>query len=158
LTVGDHTLNVTPPGNPGVLELTQTISLGRNARYTVLVSGDAGTLTHALLLDDTRRFADAGTVRMYNVARQFTGVDFLIVPTGTDISNLGPLATLAPVSGRGYVSIPPGTYDVYLRQAGTTTVLAGPQPITLATNGIYGIIATNGPDTSTASIALIDDF
>ena len=57
-----------------------------------------------------------------------------------------------------YVPLYPGEYDLYLFQAGTTTVLSGPTRISVADGGIYGALALDGPDTATASLRLLDDF
>ena len=40
---------MTPVGNPGVLELDKTITALGPERWTLLFTGDAGTLTHALV-------------------------------------------------------------------------------------------------------------
>jgi hypothetical protein len=37
-------------------------------------------------------------------------------------------------------------------------LLTGPTRLNLAAGGIYGVLATNGPDTATAVITLFDDF
>jgi hypothetical protein len=41
---------------------------------------------------------------------------------------------------------------------GTTTVVAGPIPVTLADTGFYGVLITDGATGSTADLVLIDDF
>jgi hypothetical protein len=64
----------------------------------------------------------------------------------------------APGTSAAYQRIPPGTYDLYLRQNATTNLLSGPTPITLAAGGIYGILSVNGADTATAQVRLFDDF
>ena len=58
----------------------------------------------------------------------------------------------------GPAAIAPASYDLYLFLSGTQTMVAGPIPITLAAQGIYGVLATNGPDSVTATVTLIDDF
>jgi hypothetical protein len=45
-----------------------------------------------------------------------------------------------------------------LRQNLATTLLSGPTRLTLAAEGIYGVLAVNGPDTATAGVVLFDDF
>jgi hypothetical protein len=156
--VGDNTVNVTPVANPGVLELTQTLAMAANTRYTLLVTGDAGALTHVLISDDTRRIAGQAKLRMFNTASQFSAVDFFIVPTGTDIATTGPAASLGPSGVSTPFTVPPDTYDLVLRETGTTNVLAGPQSFTLAGSGIYSILSVNGPDTASATVAFLDDF
>jgi hypothetical protein len=155
---GNVTLNVTPAGNPGVLELTQTLAIAQNVSHTVLVSGDAGVLTHALVSDSTRRFANDAKLRLLSAAGQFTLIDFFVVPTGTDIATVNPVATLGSPGASGQFTVPPNTYDLVLRHNGTTNIIAGPQAITLEAGGLYGVLAVNGPDTATAGVVLLDDF
>ncbi len=64
----------------------------------------------------------------------------------------------APGSQFVYSHFPPGTYDLYLRETTTGALLSGPTAITLDGSGIYGVLATNGPDTATATVTLYDDF
>ncbi|HLF09903.1 MAG TPA: DUF4397 domain-containing protein [Gammaproteobacteria bacterium] len=155
---GDNTVNVTPAGNPGVLELTQTLANPGGAKQTMLVTGDPGTLTHLLFPDDDRRIVNLAKLRILNGARQFTLIDFFIIPTDSDINTFSPITSLAAPGGSSTFTIPPTTYDLVLRQSGTTTVLAGPQPIVLTAGGIFTVLATNGADATTASIVLLDDF
>jgi hypothetical protein len=54
--------------------------------------------------------------------------------------------------------VPPGDYDLYARQFTTDEVVAGPIPVTLAGDGVYGVLAVNGPTRTTAEIVLLDDF
>jgi hypothetical protein len=156
---GEHAANVTPPGNPGVLELAQTMIFGATALQTVLVTGDAGALAHTLVVDDGRRVASEARVRFFNGAPQFTALDFLIVPPGTaDYSTVFPAATITPPGASSLIPVVPGTYDLVLRQSGTATIVAGPTPITLVAAGLYGALAVNGADTATANVVLFDDF
>ena len=153
------TLNVTPPGNPGVLELTATITPTTNIKHTVLFAGDAGALTHLTVLDDGRRIDTEARVRFYNVASQFTFMEFFVAPPGTtELSNFLPFVTLGSPSASTILSFPPGTYDLFLRPSGSTTLAAGPVSFTVAGGGIYSMLAVNGPDTASAGVVFLDDF
>jgi hypothetical protein len=155
-----QTVNVTPVGNPGVLELNTSITGLANLRTTLLFGGPAGTLTHALVTDDGRRLMNDAKLTLLNAASQFPAVEFVVTEPGGDPSNtiafealVSPGASLA-----GYSRVPPGQYDLYLRQPSTSNLLTGPTRLNLAAGGIYGVLATNGPDTATAVITLFDDF
>lgn len=155
---GDHTLDVTAAGNPGAIELTQTLALARNGYYTVLVSGDAGALVHVLVADDRRRLAEEAKLRLYNGSSQFASLDFFLVPPGSDVAGFFPLTTLGAQGGSALSSVAPGDYDLVLRDSVSAAILAGPLPVTLAAGGLYGVLAVNGPDAATARIELLDDF
>jgi hypothetical protein len=152
-------INVTPVGNPGVLELDQLVATTIAQRSTLLFAGNAGTLTHILAGDDGRRILAEAKVRFFNAASQFTALtDFVLVPAGEDPTTAFQRATLSWPGISLYDAIPPGDYDLALRQNVTTTLLAGPVRVTLAAGGIYGVMAINGASTSTADIVLLDDF
>jgi hypothetical protein len=154
----DIPLNVTPVGNPGVLELDQkVIAVGGNP-YTLLLSGDAGALIHAFVIDDIRRIGGVAKIRFYDAAPQFAAAELVLVPPGIDPANAYSVAFLLPGTVGTPVEVLPGTYDLYVRLGATNTLLAGPLAVTLLERGLYGVLATNGADTATADVTLIDDF
>jgi hypothetical protein len=152
-------INVTPPGNPGVLELDQTIQAIGSLRYTLLFTGATGTLTHVLAVDDNRRIHGTAKIRFFNAALQFTGaVEFVLAARGEDpVGFFGEAALTAP-SASGYSFAAPGDYDLYARLFSTGEVVAGPIPVTLAAEGIYGVLAADGAMSMTADVILYDDF
>jgi hypothetical protein len=154
----DVPVQVTPPGNPGVLELDQKVSPVGTLRHTLLFVGDAGALTHVFIAQDRRRFLEEARLTFYDAAKQFAGLDEVVLGTTGDPATALAAATLTPGTIGVPLELPPGSYNVYLRQTGTTTIVAGPIPVTLAAQGIYGVLATNGPDSVTATVTLIDDF
>ncbi len=151
-------VNVTPAGNPGVLELDQKVALAATRKHTLLVSGPAGALVGASVTEDDRRLANVAQLRFYHGAGQLPILDFLVLPADVDPTTAGSAAVLSPGTIGLPANYPPGDYEVRLRQTGTTTFVAGPVPVTLTGGGIYGILATNGADAATATITLIDDF
>ena len=151
-------INVTPVGNPGVLELNQTFQAFAAERATILFGGPTGTLTHAVVADDGRRFHNEAKLRVFNAASQFAGLELVIGNPGDDQANLAASVALSPVTGADYLALGPGDYDLYLRQFLTTTVVAGPLRVSLDGGGIYGVLATDGPNASTAAMVLFDDF
>jgi len=156
--LGAYTVNVTPVGNPGVLEIdTQTVGI-IGERVTMLFGGQTGMLLPVFAVDDTRRLNREAKLRFMNAASQFTAIDFTVVLPDADPNLAFPQATLFPPGAAPYVTLHAGDYDLYMHQAGTTTVLLGPTRITLAAGGIYGILAVDGPDTATANAVYFDDF
>ena len=55
VALGAQTLNVTPVGNPGVLELETQIAPTPAQRMTLMFTGPAGALLYAVIADDGRR-------------------------------------------------------------------------------------------------------
>jgi hypothetical protein len=142
-----------------VLELTQDFVGNIGQRATMIFAGEPGTLTAVYSLDDGRRFIDDAKLLLTNVASQFTAIDFMLTLPDGDPTGLQALVTLAPPGGAAnYLRVPPGEYDLYLRETTTAALLAGPTRISVAAGGVYGVLAINGPDTATAGMVLFDDF
>jgi hypothetical protein len=154
-----QTITVTPVGNPGVLELNQQLAPGAAQLNTVLFAGPAGVLVHTGTADDGRRIANESKLLLMNAATQFQAVDFVLTLPDVDPATVNAFSTLAaPGSTIGYRAIPPGDYDLYLRNAVSGAFLFGPTRLSVASGGIYGVLAINGADTATAAISLFDDF
>ena len=154
----DVKINVTPAGNPGVLEVDATTLFSASVLYTMIVGGNPGALSYNLLLDDNRRYTKYGTVRFYSGATQIPSTLFFLFPTGTDISTAAPLASVAAPGGSSQFPLPPGTYNLVLENLDTASVVAGPIPITINAGGVYGVLATNNPNGVSADVTLLDDF
>jgi hypothetical protein len=144
-------INVTPVGNPGVLELSQSLTMTPGQRGTILFGGETGSLLNVVVGDDGRRLVGEAKVRLL-------ALDFLLLEPGADPALFAPDVQLLHPGAGDYVPRGPGEYDLYLRQSGTSTIVYGPTRLTLAAGGIYGVLAVNGPDASTADVVLFDDF
>jgi hypothetical protein len=156
--IGAFQINVTPVGNPGVLELDQAYGGFVSNRVTMLFTGPAGTLTPAFADDDGRAIQGEAKVRFANAATQFGFLDFVLTPPDADPNTYFAVTTIAAPAIAAYVPAAPTEYDLYLRQYGTATLVSGPTRISLAAGGIYGVLAIDGPDTATAEVRLFDDF
>lgn len=161
----DVPINVTPPGNPGVLEGTTALSPTSGASYTLFFTGPTGTLLPNVPLDDRRRVKSEAKIVFYDAASCLL-CDLLVLPPGTDpntIPAVDPVFGTDPHPTLTTGSIFPatqweGSFDVVVRTAGTLTIVAGPTPITLKDAGIYGIILTDNPNGTTMDMTFIDDF
>jgi hypothetical protein len=156
-------INVTPPGNPGVLELdSDLLNIAAGRRYTMIFTGPAGTLSHFVTDDDGRALPNEAKVRFFDAAPQFPVADLLIMAPDADPLTTAAVAQiqLTAPGAASYVSVPAGEYDLRVFQSASATpsTLAGPVRVTLAGGGIYGVIATDGATTTTADLFLIDDF
>ena len=162
----DVPLNVTPAGNPGVLEFTGSISPTPATSWTVLVVGPTGALFTNQPQDNRRRVKSQVKLTFYSAATSCTLCDVLILPANSDPNEspaLDPIFGTDPYQQVTLGSVVPATqvagdYEVVVRPTGTLTIVAGPTPITLKDAGIYGIVLTDNPDGTTLDLTLIDDF
>jgi hypothetical protein len=156
--VGTVKVNVTPVGNPGVLEMDTQFNAVIGQRVTTLFTGEAGTLLPIFAADDHRRLNREAKLRFNNAATQFLAIDFVVTLPGGDPTQLIPLVTLFTPGVSDYQPLYPGDYDLFLLDPTTGTIVSGPTRFSVAAGGIYGALAVNGPDTATASVRLLDDF
>jgi hypothetical protein len=155
---GTRKLSVTPAGNPGVVEAEQSYAAAAGQRETALIAGDPGSLTVAGAQDDPRPIVGETRVRFMNAATLFTAIEVYIVTHGTDVTTVSPLVGLTVPAISGRVAIPPGTYDLVLRDPTTSTIVAGPQSLTFEDGGVASILVTNGADPGTANVVLLQGF
>lgn len=154
---GARKINVTPAGNPGVIEGEGTSTI-LGARFnTTVVAGAAGDLEVITVIEDRRRLANQARLRVFNGAGQFTSLDFFVLPPGTAIIGILPI-TLNVSGSSGALQGPPGEIELTIRITGTETVAYGPAPLTVADRGLYGVLAINGATPETAGVVLFDDF
>jgi hypothetical protein len=162
----DVPVNVTPVGNPGVLEFTGTFSPTSGAAFTMLVVGPTGALFINDPQDDRRRVKSQAKMNFYDATTVCTLCDLLVLQPGTDpntIPALDPIFGTDPHPQLALGSIVPvtqwaGDFDVVIRAQGTLTILSGPTRITLKDAGLYGIVLTDNPNGTTIDMSFIDDF
>jgi hypothetical protein len=155
--LGSIKVNVTPAGNPGVLEIDTTMVGAAGQQTTLMFSGASGTLEPIFAADDGRRFNREGTIRFMNAASQFGAVSFVLTfPEGEPLNSL-PLATLFTPGISAHTPLHPGEYDLYLLDGTNFTTIEGPTRINVAAGDIYSVLAVDGPDTATADVVFLDD-
>jgi hypothetical protein len=162
----DVPVNVTPVGNPGVLEFSGTVSPSAATSITMLVVGPAGALFANTPQDSRRRIKSQVKLTFYDAAASCGLCDVLILPAGKDPNDspaLDPTFGTDPYQQVTLGSVVPATqvagdFDVVVRPQGTLTVVAGPTRITLKDAGLYGIVLSDNPNGTTIDLTLIDDF
>ena len=155
---GQHTFTANAAGAPNAAIIdSHTLTLTAGRRYTILVGGDVGAADAFTSVDDLRPVPDRARVHFFNGSAPFTAVDFFLVPAGTDFADATGTLVL-PDSAVENHPFPAGDYDIMLRQNGSTTILAGPIPVTLAAGGVYGIAAVDSAAGGSLDVVLFDDF
>ncbi len=153
---GDHSANVTPAGNPGASEVQGAFTASQGATETLLIAGDPGSLAVVGSTNDKRTIANDARLRFINAAGLFTYLDFYLVQPGTDVTTVVPQSELTPPSIGAWLDMAPGTYDLVVRDPTTSTIVAGPQSVTL-TQGLFTILVTNGAS-GTANVVQLQGF
>lgn len=155
---GTRDLAITPAGNPGVRELEDEFDAGHGGYYTyIFADPESNGLAGQVALEDRRPINDTARVRVMNAAARFDRLQVLIVEPESDLETVGAQLDIGVPSISQLASFAPGDYVLGLRTR-EGTVVAGPEPVTLAERSLYTIVAVNGPEASTAELVLLDDF
>ena len=155
---GDHTLQVTPAGNPGAIEVETTFRGIPGQRGTWFVRGDPGALTAAYSPDSQRLIRDIAEVTVYYAGTTVNSVDVFIVPPDTDLNTVAPTSTLTATNALSFLYMGLGGYTITVRESGTQNILAGPVAAGIGFEGGYGILITNGASGAGMDVTLIDRF
>jgi hypothetical protein len=162
----DLPVNVTPAGNPGVLELTAAYTPTSGSFNTLLVTGATGALIPTFPQEDRRRVKSQAKIVFYDVAASCELCDILMLTPGTDpntvpaydsLTGLDPHPTVSPGSVFPATQWP-ADFEVTVRVQGTQTIVSGPTLVTLKDSGLYGIVLADNPNGTTIDMILIDDF
>ncbi|MEE4184181.1 MAG: DUF4397 domain-containing protein [Gammaproteobacteria bacterium] len=167
---------LSPPIPPGTYNFkvvdtaTQTVEalnfdadLAAGTAYTVIANDLLANITEVVLIDDNRRVATEAKLRIVHGSPAAGPVDIYLLQPGVLPSDTGAVARFEGVElGRetGFVSVAPGTYDIYVTPAGSPGVLAIPATGTpVAANGIYTAIARDAVGGGAPlGLILLDDF
>jgi len=156
-TLNPLEIDVTPAGNVGVLLDRQQHTVSSGIRSTVfLVNGLNGTVDQLLAVDQTRSMAPFAQLRLVNSVRQ--SLDYYVIPHGNNVYTSAVSQTLSSASIGGSGQFAPGNYDVVLMRQGTTTIVFGPQEVTMVGGGLYTIVGVPTADISRADILQLGDF
>ena len=155
---GNHTLQVTPAGNSGVIEVENSFLAFPGQRGTWFVRGDPGALTATYSPDSQRRIRDIAEVAIYYGGTTVSGVDVFIAAPDTDLNTVAPTASLTETSAVTRLLMGLGGYTITVRESGSENVLAGPMAAGIGFAGNYGILVTNGASGSGVDITLFDEF
>ncbi len=158
ITDGSHSITITPAGQPGVLEVDSDFDATLGAVGTFLVSGSPGALDAIFFDDDFRVIANEAKFRAFNASPLNTSVDVFVLPAGTAPASNNVTATVDEGEASNNQRIAPGDYNLTIRAAGSSTVLAGPTPITIDAQGYYAILLADPLSGSGVDVIFLYDF
>jgi hypothetical protein len=158
---GVVSLKVTAAGDPATILLERAPTVNRGRFHTLDLSGivASSTLAIAMFVDDNRAVPSRMVITGVNSAPNSTALDYYLVTPGTSVADSNAVSInnrlLEPTS----FIVTPGSYDLVITEAGTKTVVVGPQPVTLANNAIYRFYVIDAVGGGLpASLVLADDF
>ena len=159
LTAEVHELALTPVATPGTVEDLLTFSYLSGFNYTaVYVAGSSLPIRGGVFREDLRRIPGQATVRVLNAAGMFGILNVYILAPGTAIDTVFPQASLSTPDLSERLPTVPGDYEITIQNQATATIVAGPEPITIEANGLYGVLLLNALGGSTVDIEYFYDF
>jgi len=164
---GEYLVSITAAGDPSTVALQFDLDPQPADDLTAIVSGYL-TSTPAIqllpLLNDRRSVFTEAKLRITHGSPGTGAVDLYFVEDGTDLNDPGTQPAFAGVpfgADTGILSIPPGTYDVYVTPAGNKGVVAIEVPDLVLNGGeVLDVIARdanpNGSEGTLPQLVVVD--
>ena len=131
---GSVNFKVTPANAATPVVIDATVNLNDGGNYTVAATGFLASI-QPLLLEDDRGTTGQAKVRFVHTGPDAPAVDVAVTGGPVLFSNV-PFR-----QATGYPQVAPGTYDLEVRVAGTTTVALAVPGVTLRSGTNYSIFA-----------------
>jgi hypothetical protein len=147
-----YDVTVTPAGADGPVVIDASLALAEDTSYTVLAVDVLKSIEPLVLVDDRATAPNSARVRFVHASPDAPAVDIALA--GGDV--LVPDAAFRDASG--YLSIPPGTYDLEVRLAGTDSVVLPLDGITLTGGRVYtaAVVGLVGGTPGLSAILAVD--
>jgi hypothetical protein len=147
VTEGEREVQVTVAGDAEAVVLEEVLELAANARYTLIVLGEAAEESEfpieALVLEDTTEAPEEGNikVRVVHGVPGAPNVDVYVTGPAGELAD--PVLEDVPYKGfnEAYLEVPGGDYRIRLTAAGDESVLYDSATVTLAANAVYTLVA-----------------
>jgi len=154
---GDVSITYTAPGNIGstLVDTDEPIFAGTRTDFFVLVDADGNDIKVSNR-SDRRSIQTRARLSFMNTAGGRPSVDIYVVQSGELIDEALPLVPRYPL-GFAPVQLPilPGTYDVYVTDAGEKVVLSGPNTLDLDFGDVVETIIFENVDPTVVDFAII---
>jgi hypothetical protein len=154
-----HTLKLTPVGAPGTEESTVELFPLAGRYYTVVFAGDSTDgILGRVVIEDPRPIVQQASLYFTNAAGLFDLVLVHILPPGGDPTQVLPRIGFGAPDASSRQSLIPGDYEITVQDEETQAILAGPELVTLAEKGVYGVLLLNSADSVTIDFEYFYDF
>lgn len=145
LDAGTYNFKVQDTSNPGAIFIDENLTMDAGSVYDFFAVNTLAAIEPLVLADDYRRIATEAKLRVIHLSPSTTNVDVFLTDTN-DISDATPLRADIPFKqNSGFLGIDPGNYFLAATVAGTTTVIYGPVPVTLAAGNLYTVAVRDAP-------------
>ncbi|MCH9693238.1 MAG: DUF4397 domain-containing protein [Gammaproteobacteria bacterium] len=153
LATGDQTFRYVPVTAPGggtpAVSLEAEITAVAGVRYRITASGLSGAYTTPVTVPDRRPLDTAGKLGVFHTSNNFEFLDYFLVARDEVLDAQAAFRTGIQTNMTVDTAlIPPGSYDLYIREFGQSEVLAGPIELNLDIGDVYELLAFDTTDPS----------
>lgn len=153
---GEIDVAVTPAGDVGTILAEQTVEVPAAAYRRVFVVGAPGELETFSVEDDRRSFLTQGRLRGVGASTRFDILDIYILDPGADLEESAPAITnLAFAGASTLATINPGTYELVVTDADTTTIRFGPGELVIEAGDVVELIVIDDADSTDADVFVL---
>jgi len=150
---GPRRIQVTPAGASAPVVIDATLDLAGGTAYTVAATGLLSNIAPLPLLDNRNPSAARATVRFVHAGPDAPAVDVAVTGGPVLFSNVAFRGSTA------YAAVDPGTYNLEVRVAGTSTVALRVPNVSLASGVNYTIFAAGLLSNGTlTALPAVDSF
>ena len=148
-TGGGHTIEMRDEptdGVPGPLLFTTSVTLTAGEFQTVVVTGSASDLAAITTTEESEAGSGTFLLRVVHAGPTTPSLDLYVNAQGTDINTVNPLVSgIDPREVTAYQTIPVGTYQVRLTQAGTKDPLISANGLTIQDGQVATLLVLDNP-------------
>jgi hypothetical protein len=116
-----------------------SVTLINGIFQTIAATGIDETNATLFTVDDLRRVANRATFSTVHSAPSLGTVDVYVLPPGESVSNNFPVLVQLQFGGDTTLNLFEGTYDLFVTESTTKTIVLGPERINVNANAIYRI-------------------
>jgi hypothetical protein len=137
--------------------INANVSLTKNKDYTVFAVDRVASIAPLVLTDDnTPPAAGQIKLRLVHASPTAGNVDIYVEAPGTDIKTVTPtLTNVAFKAASTYLSVPTGSYEVFITPTGTKTVALDSGSLALSAGQIRTAVALDAPRGGTPLTAIV---
>lgn len=138
IPAGEHNIKVYATGDNTTPVIDATADFDTNASYTVAAVGALADIAPAIFVDDPALTQESALVRVIHLSPDAPAVD--VAPDGAAPADAVVKGLEFP-DATGYLALPPASYDLEVRLAGTTDVALQLDPVKVAGGSAYTVFA-----------------
>ena len=138
IPAGEHNIKVYATGDNTMPVIDATATFETNTWYTVAATGAVADIAPAVFVDDPALTEESALVRVIHLSPDAPAVD--VAPDGAAPADAVVKGLEFP-DATDYLALPPASYDLEVRLAGTTDVALQLDPIEVAGGSAYTVFA-----------------